>query len=163
MDSRVKKYLVCIIVILFVIAVPFCVNADQLIKDDEWETDLYVADIEKDSDNNYYLVGEWGDALFEKYDNNRNLIFSKPLSQYELIQSVSVDDEKNAYLACYGYNDYFIDPNNNINRKISGNKITHSHIIKYDINGNQLFDVDLDSGNNYSLLKGIKVYNNYVR
>ena len=54
-----KKAFLLTIAFLFIVSLTNIANADQLHMDNEWDTGMYTADIEKDTSNNYYFVGDY--------------------------------------------------------------------------------------------------------
>ena len=157
-----KKIFLCISVFIFIISLTNCVKADQLQMDNEWDTELFTSDIEMDSERNIYYVGAENGVEIKKYDENRNLVYSKKLTDYHSCSSVSIDREKNAYIICATDNSFFMDSEHNINREHYENIIIHTNLIKLDQNGNKVFDIELSTGNDFALFTGIKVYDNYL-
>ena len=159
-----KKNSVFILIFLLIVLSPFHIYADQLHSENEWNLDFYVEDIERDENHNYYMVGfnDYDEAEIRKYDNERNLIFSKTLNGLLECRSITFDDNNNMYLMCYSYKIFFKDPEHNVKKNHSGNELYHSHIIKLDTYGNIIFNIDLDNGNNYSFYSGIIVKDNYI-
>ena len=164
-----KKVIIVIIVFLVIISLTNIVNADQLQMDNEWDTGMNTADIEKDTSNNYYFAGdhlaEGGSstcAVVMKYDENHNLIYSKSFEDLDNFVSISLDNEGCQYLLGYDFKHFFYDPANNISEGNEDNILQRSHIIKLDNNGNQVFDLNLDEGNNSSEFLGIKVYDSFI-
>lgn len=164
-----KKAFLLTIAFLLIISLTNIANADQLQMDNEWDTGMYTADIEKDTSNNYYFAGdhlaEGGSstcAVVMKYDENHNLIYSKSFEDLDNFVSISLDNEGCQYLLGYDFKHFFYDPANNISEGNEDNILQRSHIIKLDNNGNQVFDLNLDEGNNSSEFLGIKVYDNFI-
>ena len=164
-----KKVFLLTIAFLFIVSFANVANADQLKMENEWDTGIYTADIEKDTSNNYYVVGDNhsatesdGCAAVMKYDKNHNLIYSKSYEDLSQFVSISLDDEGCQYLLGYDSKHFFYDPANNISEGNDYNSLQRSHIIKLDNNGNQVFDLNLDEGNNSSEFLGIKVYDNFI-
>ena len=157
-----KKFLLSALVVLLLFNMPYYVKADQLYMKDDWSLDFYVNDVEIDENHNYYMVGFNYKAEIRKYDNERNLIFSKTLEDFEECRSIFLDENKNLYVICYSYNLFFKDTQNNVKKNHLGNELYRSHIIKLDSNGNVIFDRVLDNDNNHSFYSGIIVKDNYI-
>ena len=157
-----KKTTLVLLVFFLIINANYCVIADQLELIDEWDTDFLIWDIEQDINNNYYLAGSnWDGAALNKYDNNKNLTYSKFLTESKLCYEavcVSVVDENNIYVLGDDIENYLYDPGHNITHEVEENKLTHTHLVKLDSNGNILIDKDLTQTNDISYYFGMKIY-----
>ena len=154
-----KRIFLFVLIALVVWSVTYYVKADQLYMEDDWPLDFYINDIERDEANNYYLAGF---REFRKYDNERNLIFSKTFGNDTQCTAITIDNDYNIYLICYENNSFFKDPDHNITRENLGNQLYHSHIIKLDSNGNVIFDKDLNNQRDYGFYNGIEIENDYI-
>lgn len=159
-----KKIIILELIILLIMSLPYYAIADELKLDSEWDLDFDVCDIAKDNDNNYLLVGfDSHNAIIRKYDNNHNLIYAKNFPDRDTALSVTVDDNNNYYVIILDYNDHFIDPEHNVTKIEEGkNLLLHHNVVKFDANGNILFDLELDTGNNNSAFRGIEIHDNYL-
>ncbi len=159
-----KKAFLLTITFLLIISLTNIANADQLQMDNEWDTGIYTCDIEMDADKKIYCIGTYDNVEVRKYDDSRNLIYSTELPDYYFGDSISVDNDKNAYIICDTDQYYFTDLEHNINGSNVINVLLQSHLLKLDTNGDILFDISLngDNLNNKSSFRGVKIYNNYL-
>ena len=157
-----KKFILPIL--LFIILMPFFVSAKEFQLLDELNTKIFAFDVEKDSNNNYIVVGSYysnNQSHIKKFDENKNLLFSKTFENIHKCYSITVDKDDNIYLLCENIDVIFNDEKNNVTSR-AWNTIIHNHLIKLDSDGNIIFDKDLDKTKDYSHLNGIQIEDNYL-
>ena len=150
------------IFVLSVFMIPNKALAEQGIqKYDEIITGLYPAvDIGKDSNNNYYAVG---DGQFVKLDVYRNLIFKKDLQEtytdiYDC-DSVDFDSENNVYLMCKK-KVIFLD--SHVTVSTTTNAYPHAALVKLNPEGEVIFIKDYSNQYDYEEANEIRIYGDYI-